>query len=118
MKKAKVLCPSLTNEQRRSNAGCSYGRFVVIDHGGGIETYYAHLNSFGPGIKEGIQVRRGQVIGTEGEQGHANGAHLHLEVRRGGAVMNPITYLEQQGVPIRCSPQMVNNWAGVPAGDC
>ncbi len=56
------------------------------------------------------------MVGTEGEQGHANGAHLHLEVRRGGAVMNPITYLEQQGVPIRCSPQMVNNWADVPAG--
>ncbi|WP_152364408.1 M23 family metallopeptidase [Microlunatus speluncae] len=115
---AKVICPSYTNEQRRSNRGCSYGRFVVIDHGGGVQTYYAHLNSFGPGIQEGVQVRRGQVIGTEGEQGNAQGAHLHFEVRRGGAVMNPITYLEQQGVPIRCSPQMVNNAGHVPRGDC
>lgn len=116
--KAKVMCPTYTNEQRRSNSACSYGRFVVIDHGGGVETYYAHLNSFGPGIKAGVQVRRGQVIGTEGEQGNARGAHLHLEVRRNGAVMNPITYLEQQGVPIRCSPLAVNNAGRVPAGDC
>lgn len=115
---AKVICPNLTNGQRRSNASCSYGRFVVIDHGGGVETYYAHLNSFGPGIKAGTRVQRGQVIGTEGEQGNARGSHLHLEVRRDGAVMNPITYLEQQGVPIRCSPLMTNSWAGVPAGDC
>lgn len=115
---AKVICPSYTNEQRRSNPACSYGRFVVIDHGGGVQTYYAHLNSFGPGIQPGVAVKRGQVIGTEGEQGNARGAHLHLEVRRDGAVMNPITYLEQQGVPIRCSPQLTRNAGHVPAGDC
>jgi len=114
----KVFCPGLSNGQRRSNAGCSYGRLVVIDHGGGVKTYYAHLNSFGPGIEPGVSVRRGQTIGTEGEQGKAYGAHLHFEVRREGAVVNPITYLEQQGVPIRCSPQLVNNTGHVPAGDC
>lgn len=114
----KVFCANLTNEQRRGNFDCSYGRLVVIDHGGGVKTYYAHLNSFGPGIKKGAAVKRGQVVGTEGEQGKAQGAHLHFEVRRDGAVMNPITYLEQQGVPIRCSPQMTSSGGHVPAGDC
>jgi murein DD-endopeptidase MepM/ murein hydrolase activator NlpD len=114
----KLFCPELSNEQRRGDAACSYGRLVMIDHGGGIVTYYAHLNGYGPGIKTGSKVQAGQVIGYEGEQGHAYGAHLHYEVRKDGVIINPITYLEQQGVQIRCSPQMKGSFSNVPAGAC
>jgi hypothetical protein len=62
----------------------SYGRFVVIDHGGGWRTYYAHLSSFA--VSVGQQVSQGQRIGAVGNTGGSFGAHLHYEQRLNGVV--------------------------------
>ncbi|MFI8685930.1 peptidoglycan DD-metalloendopeptidase family protein [Rossellomorea sp. NPDC077527] len=55
----------------------SYGKYIVIDHGGGWTTLYAHLNSFS--ISSGQKVSQGQKIGTVGATGNVTGAHLHFE---------------------------------------
>ncbi|MBD0348959.1 MAG: peptidoglycan DD-metalloendopeptidase family protein [Thermoleophilia bacterium] len=67
-----------------------YGNLVVIDHGGGLATAYAHLSSFATG---GGSVSQGQVIGYVGCTGHCFGPHLHFEVRVNGAAVDPLGYL-------------------------
>ena len=104
--KTKLFCPSLSNAARASNRGCSYGRLVMIKHSGNTDSYYAHLNNYGPGIKNGTKVKAGQLIGYEGSQGNSSGPHVHVEIRRGGVIVNPVTYLERQGVQMRCSSKM------------
>ncbi|MEU9374822.1 VCBS repeat domain-containing M23 family metallopeptidase [Streptomyces sp. NPDC048255] len=59
--------------------GRSYGKYVVINHGGGWSTVYAHLNGFN--ISDGAQVKAGQQIGIVGSTGNSTGAHLHYEQR-------------------------------------
>ncbi len=69
----------------------AYGRLVIIDHGGGTQTYYAHLSRID--VVSGQEVRRGQVIGAVGATGRATGAHLHYEIRQGGTPINPYIFL-------------------------
>jgi murein DD-endopeptidase MepM/ murein hydrolase activator NlpD len=66
-----------------------YGNLVVIDHGGGLSTAYAHLSS----IVAGGSVGQGQTIGYIGCTGHCFGAHLHFEVRVNGSAVDPLGYL-------------------------
>jgi len=73
-----------------------YGQLVVVDHGGGFQTYYAHLSRFA--VVEGQEVRRGDVVGAVGSTGRVTAPHLHYEVRIGGAPVNPHTYLAKAGV--------------------
>ncbi len=61
----------------------SYGKYVVVDHGGGWKSYYAHLNSFS--VSVGQNVSQGQQIGTLGNTGGSTGPHLHYEQRYNGA---------------------------------
>ena len=68
-----------------------YGMTIVIDHGGGLTTLYAHQSRFAVGA--GQQVTRGQVIGYIGSTGFSTGPHLHFEVRVNGATRNPMDYL-------------------------
>ena len=68
-----------------------YGRLIVIDHGGGLQTYYAHLSKFK--VHTGQEVRRGDEIGLVGTSGRATAPHLHYEVRMAGNPTNPYTYL-------------------------
>ena len=60
-----------------------YGRLVVIDHGGGTQTWYAHLSRIG--VRAGQEVHRGEVVGSVGSTGRTTAPHLHYEVRLGGA---------------------------------
>jgi murein DD-endopeptidase MepM/ murein hydrolase activator NlpD len=69
-----------------------YGRTVVVDHGSGFTTRYAHLRKIE--TKKGKQVRRGELIGRVGRSGNASGTHLHYEVLRNGVPVNPRAYLE------------------------
>src|SRR5688572_2486762 len=66
-----------------------YGNLVVIDHGGGLSTAYAHLSS----ITAGGAVAQGQTVGYIGCTGHCFGAHLHFEVRVNGSPVDPLGYL-------------------------
>jgi murein DD-endopeptidase MepM/ murein hydrolase activator NlpD len=67
-----------------------YGNLIIIDHGGGIATAYAHQSSFAVG---GGPVSQGQTIGHVGCTGHCFGPHLHFEVRVNGSAVDPLGYL-------------------------
>ena len=68
-----------------------FGRLVIVDHGAGWQTRYAHLKRIK--VKKGKKVARGDVIGTIGKSGNATGNHLHYEVRRHGRTVDPRPYL-------------------------
>ncbi|MGI5824428.1 MAG: murein hydrolase activator EnvC family protein [Bacillota bacterium] len=69
----------------------SYGNCVIVDHGGGVVTLYAHMRS--TAVSAGQSVKRGQTIGYVGSTGASTGNHLHFEVRRGGSCVSPWGYV-------------------------
>ena len=71
----------------------SYGEYIVISHGDGTSTLYAHMLSGSRTVSEGTQVSQGQVIGQVGSTGNSTGPHLHFEVRVNGRCVNPTQYL-------------------------
>ena len=68
-----------------------YGNTIIVDHGGGISTLYAHMYGFA--VLAGQTVSIGQVLGYVGNSGLSQGPHLHFEVRVDGAPVNPRKYL-------------------------
>ena len=68
-----------------------YGKLVILDHGNGFQTYYAHLSRFN--VVAGQGIRRGETVGMSGATGRVTSPHLHYEVRRGGTAINPYQYL-------------------------
>jgi murein DD-endopeptidase MepM/ murein hydrolase activator NlpD len=68
-----------------------YGNVVMIDHGNGFQTLYAHLTA--ALVPCGSSVNKGSVIGTGGSTGNSTGPHLHFEIRFMGGFVNPISYL-------------------------
>ena len=82
------------SEARISNGKYySYGEYIVISHGDGTMTLYAHMLANSRKVKVGDKVKQGQVIGTVGSTGNSTGTHLHFEVRVGGSPVNPLPYL-------------------------
>ena len=69
-----------------------YGRVVVVDHGFGLTTWYAHLSSYA--VIAGTRVKRGEVIGYAGISGRSTGPHVHYEVRMNNAPVNPWRYMK------------------------
>lgn len=67
-----------------------YGKLIIIDHGFGYQTWYAHLNDYE--VRAGQKVIRGEVIGEVGNTGKSTGPHLHYEVHVKGRVVNPVNY--------------------------
>ncbi len=68
-----------------------YGNLVVINHGNGYETAYAHLSRFGNGVKPGVRVQQGQVVAYSGMTGMATGPHVHYEIRINKQPVNPLS---------------------------
>lgn len=75
-----------------SNWLSSYGKCIMIDHGGGIVTLYAHNSSLI--VKKGDDVVKGQKIALTGSTGNVTGPHLHFEVRKDGDFVNPEEYVK------------------------
>ena len=73
--------------------GGSYGYHVKLDHGGGMETLYAHCLAIA--VTAGQRVRQGEVIGYVGSTGNSTGKHLHFEVREKGQKINPTNYFQK-----------------------
>lgn len=69
----------------------SYGNYIVLDHGNGRSTLYAHCSALA--VSAGQTVSRGQVIGYVGSTGYSTGNHLHLEFRVNGIKQNPLNYI-------------------------
>jgi murein DD-endopeptidase MepM/ murein hydrolase activator NlpD len=70
-----------------------YGKIVVLDHGRGVYTQYAHLNRVS--VRKGQRIRSGQRIGLVGNSGRSTGPHLHLEVRVSNQMYNPLAYFSR-----------------------
>ncbi len=76
-----------------------YGRIVMISHGAGCMTYYAHLSRLE--VLPGQRIRRADMIGYSGASGRATAPHLHYEVRMNGVAVNPYPYLKRSAVSVR-----------------
>ncbi len=76
-------------------AGCinwGYGCHVIVDHGNGYQSLYAHLSSYD--VSPGDSVGQGQRLGAMGSTGRSTGSHLHFEIRSGGTLLNPLNFLK------------------------
>ena len=77
-----------------------YGNVVILQHGQGITTLYAHMSKFRRGLGTGKRVQQGQIIGYVGSTGLATGPHLHYEFRKHGVHKNPVTVKLPDAAPI------------------
>jgi murein DD-endopeptidase MepM/ murein hydrolase activator NlpD len=68
-----------------------YGRYTEIRHVNGFETGYGHQSKFAPGIKPGVKVKQGQLIGYVGSTGNSTGPHLHFEIKVNGRFVDPLS---------------------------
>ena len=76
----------------------TYGNVVVIDHGNGLFSRYAHMYSIS--VSAGQKVSKGQALGVEGSTGNSSGTHVHLELLSGGVwgtLLNPLSYISRYG---------------------
>ncbi len=77
-----------------------YGNLVIVRHDSRVSTYYAHLKSFGRGVRNGARVTQGDTVGLVGQTGWATGPHLHYEFRVAGAARNPLSVPLPAGTPV------------------
>ena len=90
-------CPS---SHSLSSCGGGYGNYVIIQHGDGNYTLYAHLYQNSITVKAGDSVKQGQVIGKMGSSGNSTGNHLHFEIREGSnsgsSTVDPLNYISSE----------------------
>ena len=77
----------------------SYGRFVEVAHGSGLTSVYAHLGGTVSGVAPGLLVDEGEKIALIGSTGHSTGPHLHFEMRKDGAPMDPAMFMDRKFRP-------------------
>ncbi len=92
---AATLCPHLEpkNVSKYHSCGYGFGNYIVIDHGGGVTTLYAHCEKVL--VTKGQRVKKGDVIGKVGSAGWSSNYHLHFEIRVNNAKKNPQSYTYQ-----------------------
>ncbi len=77
----------------RSGESPSYGRYVEVEHGAGLTSFYAHLGRIDRKAKAGYFVERGHAIGKIGSSGTSTGPHVHFEIRQDGKPLNPVVFM-------------------------
>lgn len=95
-----------SGEVIKANWGGSFGNRIILAHGNGYQTLYAHLKGFAKGIKTGAKVKQGEVIGYLGNTGLSQARHLHYEVHKDGKAINPLTlkqpkYIKLEGKQLK-----------------
>jgi murein DD-endopeptidase MepM/ murein hydrolase activator NlpD len=93
----------------------SYGLYISIDHGGALETRYAHMSRLA--VTAGQEVSKGDVIGYVGSTGRSTGPHLHYEVRVDGEAVNPVPYMKEAAPQLALSPETASDKTAVGGGD-
>ncbi|MBN9151173.1 MAG: peptidoglycan DD-metalloendopeptidase family protein [Micrococcales bacterium] len=78
----------------------SYGNWILIDHGNGVQTGYAHIVNGGRLVSRGQVVSAGQMIARTGTTGASTGCHLHFEVRPGGRAADPSPFMQNRGIAL------------------
>jgi murein DD-endopeptidase MepM/ murein hydrolase activator NlpD len=84
-----------------ANWNGGYGRCVIVDHGNGYQTWYAHLSRMD--VVEGQEIRQGDIVGLVGATGRATGPHLHYEVRIHSTPVNPYRFM-QRSLALQAAP--------------
>ena len=82
---------TVTYSDWRGSSNTGYGKLLVISHGNGVQTYYAHCSKLYASV--GDEVSQGDVVAAVGSTGNSTGSHLHLEVRVNGVAYNPQNYV-------------------------
>ncbi|MGV8883933.1 MAG: peptidoglycan DD-metalloendopeptidase family protein [Rhodoglobus sp.] len=75
-----------------------YGNFIMIDHGGGVQTAYGHIVNGGIQVGYGQYVNAGDMIASVGTTGNSTGCHLHFELRINGQAVNPVGFMADRGI--------------------
>lgn len=91
--KTPILAASDGQVVYAGNVNDGYGNKIIIDHGRGLKTLYAHCSVLQ--VKIGDKVKQGQQISIVGSTGHSTGPHLHFEIIKDSKVQNPIEYLKE-----------------------
>lgn len=88
-----VINYCMHNYSKNWSCGCGggYGNYIIIDHGGGLSTVYAHCQAIY--VSKGQYVSKGDTIGAVGTTGWSTGYHLHFETRENGVAVNPFNYV-------------------------
>ncbi|HLF66329.1 MAG TPA: peptidoglycan DD-metalloendopeptidase family protein, partial [Gammaproteobacteria bacterium] len=89
-----------------ANTQRGYGKVIEIQHGSNYSTLYAHLNGYASGMKKGMAVKQGQIIGYVGMTGMATGPHLHYEFRVNGIHKDPLTVELPNSDPIHAKHKL------------
>ncbi len=83
-----------------SGWGKGAGNYVVLRHANGYESMYLHLKGFAKGIKKGVRVDQGQIIGYVGSTGYSTGPHLDFRIKKNGSFVNPESTLSPKAEPV------------------
>ncbi|MEL6543193.1 MAG: M23 family metallopeptidase [Myxococcota bacterium] len=94
-----IVAPAAGRVVQAERSKVKYGNLLVLDHGNGFVTRYAHLKSFEVNVNDRVAV--GEVIGLVGNTGYSTGPHLHFEVLRDGKPVDPAQLVPLPGLPVR-----------------
>jgi len=111
----KSVGASLAGSVIYANYRGGYGNLVIVDHGRGISTFYAHLSTIA--VTVGQHVAAGQTVGNVGSTGRSTGPHLHYEVRARGHALNPASLISFKGTSIFADGRLVDGGPTVEGGD-